>query len=148
MKNSGLLLIKSLLVIFVSLFLNGCLRDNTDTEINQNEGIESLVIPEDFNFTTVKNVEVELTAPLHLAGSIFEIYRKHSAEDTIGVCRGVFDRNAHYSMIVNLPTYVDTIQVISKYIGLEERVVIPIVGEKAVYDYNYQRLFTKNGVEL
>lgn len=129
---------KYMLLIFLGFSLTNCLKsDLEDTAIeNENNAFETIIIPDNFDFSTTKDVNIELKAPAIFTGAVFDIFTVHNEAQISKLATGTFDKNQMYSSLFSIPAYIDSIVIISRYIGLDERVFVPIEGELAVFDYN------------
>ena len=126
------------LFFLMILTLTGCLKteeivpDKNDVKYLQ----EAILIPDYFDFSTTKDVSIELKAPKFLRGAVFDIYLSNFKKERIRIATGTFDKNNVFSSLISIPVYIDSIQVVSRYFGLEKEVVIPVIGLNATYDYN------------
>ncbi len=123
-------------LIILMIFTAQCSLFNKEDLPDENaEPIEKVNFPEGFDFSTLKTIEIELSAPDFLIGSIFEISYYHNNLLVDSASKGSFDKNGKYKMNISLPQEVDSIQVHSKSFGLEKQVTLPINNNKASYDY-------------
>lgn len=129
---------KYMLLIFLGFSLTNCLKSELeDTNIeNENNIFETINIPDNFDFSTTKDVYIELKAPAFLSGAVFDIYYSIRMDENLKIATGTFDKNNTFSALISLPSYIDSLEIVSRYFGLEKHVIVPIEGLKAVYDYN------------
>lgn len=125
-----------LLLISIALILTNCSKDNLNLPDPNNLPIEEIEFPVNFNFSTIKVVEIKFTAPEFLEGSVFEIYRKFENQNIL-VSKGTFDFNNAYFNSVSVPVITDSLFVVSRTFGLEKYIELPIIGNKVTYDYGY-----------
>ncbi len=136
MKN----IFRYFLLIFIGLAFTQCLKSRLDDinlpaeeEVNV---LESLVVPANFNFRTTQDVTINLIAPDFLHGAVFDIYHQNFLEGKIKLGSGAFSPGNSFSAFVSIPAYIDTIEIASRYFGLEQEVKLPILNGKAEYDYS------------
>lgn len=117
------------------ILLTNCTKNN-DLPPDGVEPIENINFPAGFNFANSKQIEIELNAPDFLRGSIFEIAFPESTLETDTFLRGTFDNSGKYKMKTVVPRDLDSLIIESKSFGLEKKVRVAVVGNKAIYDYS------------
>jgi len=123
------------LLLIVTL-MTGCLAKNDEPAIDVSKmTIDNVVVPESFDYSTSKNVEITLTAPENLRGAVFQLQtvKKGQAELTFG--KGAFGNTGSFKGLYVINSYIDTIRVLSNYLGLINQIDIPLVAKKAIFDY-------------
>lgn len=96
--------------------------------------IENMVVPETFNYSTTKEIEVALTVPANLKNAVVSIEAVNGIEN-LAISNGTFDEAGYFNSKVVVPAYMDTLVIRSGYIGLIDGIVIPLNGKKATFDY-------------
>lgn len=124
-------------LIVILLFLSNCKKIPTDFQSNdRNLSLDKIEFPAGFDFSTSKSVDVSLSAPKVLNGSIFDIYYKNTSKSEVFISRGTFDENNKYLMVITVPDIADSLYIYSKSIGLERKFTLAITQNKAIYDYS------------
>lgn len=128
---------RSLFFVFTIFLFVQCQKNQVDPNTDDTgKPIDQIQFPEHFDFSTIKTVEINLSAPELFKGSIIEISYKSGDDAYVFIARGTFDQNSKYLSTISIPKLNDTIYVDSKSLGLESHVVLPISQGKATYDYN------------
>jgi LruC domain-containing protein len=96
--------------------------------------IENVVVPESFDYSTTKEIEVALTVPANLRNAVVSI-EAISGSEYLVISKGTFDEAGYYISKVVVPSFVDTLVIRSEYIGLIDAIAIPVNGKKATLDY-------------
>jgi LruC domain-containing protein len=96
--------------------------------------IENVVVPESFDYSTTKEIEVALTVPANLRNAVVSI-EAISGSEYLVISKGTFDEAGYYISKVVVPAFVDTLVIRSEYIGLIDAIAIPVNGKKATLDY-------------
>lgn len=129
--------LKVFILPLLTLFMVGCLTvPDEELAVPETNSLENLIVPNDFDFSTVAQVEVELRVPEFLSNAVFELYTEKAGTDSINFAKATFNKNGLFQSVYTLPTYIDSILVVSKYLGLVSEVAIPIIDNKAVFDYS------------
>ncbi|MFA9392614.1 MAG: LruC domain-containing protein [Prolixibacteraceae bacterium] len=121
--------------ILVGLLFNftSCLKVD-DPYSDQEMTLENIVIPEGFNFETTRNVEIHIDAPLELEGVVFSLVNYRQGIDSLTLVKGTFDENGVYESVFSVPSFIDTLLLVSHYVGLITNIAIPITGNVADLD--------------
>lgn len=123
----------------LALLLGACLEtpdEITDPTLEENLlEIEKADIPNNFDYSTQNGVTVKLMVPDFLKNAVVSLYTHNPGSDSLRFARVSFDENGYFESEYSIPTYIDSIMVISDYLGLTKQVTIPILGNKAEYDY-------------
>lgn len=127
-----------IIVLLVVLFsFSNCKKNQTDFQSDDsNQSLDKIEFPDRFDFSTSKSVDVSLSAPKVLKGSIFDIFYKNASKSEVFVSRGTFDESNNYLMKITVPMIADSLHIYSKSFGLEGKVSIAIKQNKATYDYS------------
>lgn len=98
-----------LLLIVIAGLVMGCTNKTTNNE-NVFVPVQDLVVAEDFDYQTARNVTIDLTVLTNsdepVAGIPYEIY--NAAPDNGGevIATGQTDANGRYETVISLPTYI------------------------------------------
>lgn len=123
-------------IILLSWSISGCLNNDPEDPITEDNLLENIIVASDFDFSTTKDILIELKAPSVVAGAVFDIYRVHPTESGLKIATGTFDKNNTFSALISVPTFIDTLEIVSRYFGLEKQVIVPIEDNKVTYNYN------------
>lgn len=124
-------------VLTTILLFTQCFKDPLPDPTNDSMNpIDQIQFPEQFDFSTTKIVDINLSAPDVFIGSIFEISYINKDKSSVFISRGTFDENSKYQMKVTVSKLIDTLYVNSKSFGLEKQVALPITQNKVTYNYN------------
>lgn len=125
----------TLLALFTVLLFQRC---NTvdEPQIDPSDmTLETIVVPENFNYSTTKEVEIDLIVPAHLKNAVVSIAAIGVDKDSSVIARGSFDETGYFQSKIAVPSFVDSLVIQSEYVGLIDEVVIPVNGSKASLDY-------------
>jgi len=126
---------QTLLILPLILFLFGCNNNEPATVDVDDMNIDNVVVPDGFNYSTTKDVEVELIVPENLKKAVFSVVAFKKGADSLVIAKGTFDETGVFSSTVTVPSYIDTLVVQSEYIGLIDEISIPVAGKRASFDY-------------
>lgn len=131
-----------LLLVFI---LNACTA-TTEQPVTDvaNMTIDNVLVPPSFDYTTSKNIEITLKSPEMFQGAVFQVQSLYKGKDEATFGKGSFDEKGQFSGLFVVNSYVDTIRILSNYLGLVNIIDIPIVGNKADFDYQPLYLPTKS----
>ncbi|MGE0018291.1 MAG: LruC domain-containing protein [Draconibacterium sp.] len=124
----------TLLALFAVLLFQRC---NTvdEPQIDPSDmTIENVVVPQGFDYSTTKEVEVALTVPANLSNAVVSIEAISGTENLV-ISKGTFDKAGYFNATVVVPAFVDTLVIRSQYVGLIDAVVVPVIGKNATLDY-------------
>lgn len=93
-------------------------------------------VPSGFNFSTLKKIEVNLEVPEFLSAAVFDIFYQQPDGNERHVVTGTFGKDLLFSGLITVPSFVDTIEVRSRYFGLEKLVKLSASKSPVSYDYN------------
>jgi len=96
--------------------------------------IENVIVPKSFDYSTTKEIEVDLTVPANLSNAVVSIEAISGSEHFV-ILKGTFDEAGYFNSNVVVPAFVDTLIFRSQYVGLIDAVTVPIIGKKATLDY-------------
>ena len=132
-------------LLLVGMIINGCAAPPEEpvTDVNKMT-INNVIVPENFNYATSKNVEILLNAPEMFQGAVFQVQSLYMGKEELTFGKGTFDETGKYTGLFVVNSYVDTIRILSNYIGLVNIVDIPILVGKAGFDYRPLYLPTKS----
>lgn len=123
----------------LSLLFQGCLeQDDNDVDIDDMT-IENVSIPSDFSYSTQKNITVKLTVPDFLKSAVVSICTYQTVTDSAQFARATFNSDGYLESEYTIPSYIDSLVVVSEYLGLTKNVYIPIVNNTA--EFNYTSLY-------
>lgn len=140
MKN----LLTYLSTFAVFMVLSACIgEDDLDQPVSVNEAPEEilegpfsgLMVPNDFSYETTKDVTINLQAPSFLKGAVFTLYGLSRENDSVLIGKATFDDNGIFERRLTLDAKVDSLQIISNYLGLLDTVKIPVESETVSFDY-------------
>ncbi len=125
-----------ILIILVAVLFSGCLDyPDTKPKDDPNVPLGTVRAPADFDYATVVSTKVTLTAPAHLSKAVFTLHTYKHGMDSLQFARATFDENGFFQASYAIPAYIDTILVVSGYMGLTDAVFLPIQGNQATFDY-------------
>lgn len=147
--------LKKILLLVCIFSFTACVKeadlgDPTDDTvvIDDDEPVENplgdFTIAASFDYATSKTINVTLDVPTFLSGAVFSMYSKTGTQDSISFGRATFDTNGHFEESFTVQVQVDSILLISDYIGLTKDIRLPIGNGSIVYDYRplYERSTT------
>jgi LruC domain-containing protein len=128
MKNS---FIKPLIVSLLCLGMSNC-KYPIDVPIAANTQVEmdAISVPNGFNFQASTSVKYELTLLTNtnqpLVGVVVDLLNKPSDQGGVVLATTVSDRSGKVKGVVTLPTYLTSIAVRPRFVGLEQNAIVPI----------------------
>ncbi len=122
-------------LLILSILLQSCLNEDDAESNNDDTGIESAVISSDFSYETTQEVTVQLTVPDFLKNAVVSICTYQTGKDSAEFARATFNDSGYLESTYTMPSYIDSLVVVSNYLGLTKNVYLPIVGSTASYDY-------------
>lgn len=123
------------IILIVFLFF-GCITPDENPQIDVKDmTMKTIVVPSDFNYSTSKNVEITLTAPELFRGAVFNLYTFKNGIQELNFGKGTFSATGQFSGVYTVSSLIDTIRVVSGYLGLTDKVDILILHNKATFDY-------------
>ncbi len=143
--------IRLTLIGFTFLLIGNSCMNAKDYDINVSDmTIENIVVPTNFNYSTIKEVKVSLTVPVQLKNGVFSLITFQNNEEGQEFGKGVFDDNGSFNAVFSIPAYIDTILVRSNYVGLIDGITIPVTGKTFSFDYRplYADTATKAGSDI
>ena len=138
-------------MIVLAMLVASCVNENDlDSPGNNNpEGndpeqdaiLADFDVPDGFDYSTTKAVEVVLDAPDFLKGAVFNLYSKVADGDSIAIGRGTFGQNSQFRQTFTLSSRVDSLLIFTDYIGLVDNIRLGVSGEEVNFDYRplYER---------
>jgi LruC domain-containing protein len=122
--------------VLLALLISGCTPkvDEPTTDVSKMT-LSNIVVPDNFDYATSRNVEITLNVPEVLNGAVFQLHtlKNGNADQNFG--KGTFDASGYYTGLYPINTNIDSIKILSNYLGLTDQVNVPIVGNKAIFDY-------------
>ncbi len=122
-----------LLVIILLFICNACGKyENFDDSENLSidQSIENLVIPDDFDYETTKDITIQLIAKDNndnpLSNVRFDIYTEDPDEDGMLILSGVTNSNGIFDRVYEFPAYYTEAYVRTRYIGLPHLSLVSI----------------------
>lgn len=132
-------------IFLIGILLLGCSTPDDNPQIDVSDmTIETVVVPANFNYSTSKNVEIMLTAPEVLNGAVFQLYTLKNGIQELDFGKGTFGSSGQFNGVYTVNSLIDSIRVVSGYLGLINQVDIPIIGNKATFDYKPLYTSTKS----
>jgi len=132
--NKKILKYTSFILLFnLFLFLLSC--DVTNNNSNNRTDFDSMEIPLDFNYTSSRIVEVELSVNIAnktpISNIVFRVYDKHPDDDGNLIFKGATDVNGELKTKLRIPTQYQTLTVI----GFMSQLTLPIADNQVKYDF-------------
>jgi LruC domain-containing protein len=122
-------------LLMLSLLFQGCLKhDNTEVDVDDMT-IANAIIPSDFNYSTQKDITIKLTIPDFLKSAVVSICTYKTGTDSAQFARATFDDTGYLEAKYTISANIDSLVVVSEYLGLTKNVYIPITGSTAEFDY-------------
>lgn len=137
-------LTKYLITFIAAIVLSACVsEDDLVQPIEEEEAIEEIVegpfvglnAPNDFSYETTNKVLVNLQVPTSLKAGVFTLYGLRENADSVAVTKATFDDNGIFSKHLILDAQIDSLQIISNYLGLVNDIRIPVSNKEASFDY-------------
>ncbi|UII81016.1 LruC domain-containing protein [Flagellimonas sp. CMM7] len=121
--------------------------DDNDEEENP---LGDFTVSASFDYATSRTIDVTLDVPTFLSGAVFSLYSKVGAQDSISFGRATFDANGHFEESFMVQAQVDSLLLISDYIGLTKDIRLPVENGSVSYDYRplYERSTSGKGKTL
>ena len=125
------------LVLLPFLLVLGCSDDQSSEPTGgNNSGIEDLDIPGDFNYETVRsvNLDVEVVNALSLpaAGRRVFVFYQPADESVTEIAKGITDSEGKFYANVVLPRYIEVIGVITDVIGINNFAEVDVTSGEAI----------------
>ncbi|MCD4773835.1 MAG: LruC domain-containing protein [Bacteroidales bacterium] len=127
-----------LLVFIVSTY--SCNKFNNNDDDNDNTLLmEKLVIADNFNYETSKDVSIQIYAKNNQDNPIpnvkFNLYTADPEEGGLFILSGVTNENGQYFINYEIPTYYNELVVTTNYIGLQNMAIIPVTDEGIIHTF-------------
>ncbi|MCD4793661.1 MAG: LruC domain-containing protein [Bacteroidales bacterium] len=132
--------IKLIIPIFLILITNSCQKkvyfDDVDSEIDK------LVIAQDFDYKTTKNISVNITAVNFyndpIIGAVIEIYDQEYFNEETNLLnenatllfKGITNNNGVFSASFSIPDNIENIYVCPQYVGLPSQIKLPAINNE------------------
>jgi len=95
-----------------------------------------LQVANDFSYETTNDITVNLEVPNFLKGAVFTLYGLREGLDSVAVGKATFNADGSFQKRLPLDVRIDSLQIISNYLGLASDIRIPVEGGTASFDYN------------
>lgn len=124
-------------VLLCSLFFYSCLEMEEPEVIvdAENMTLENAIIPEDFQFSTQSLVVVKLTVPEFLKSAVVTLCAYQHGVDSMQFARVAFNDNGYFESEYSIQSRIDSIMLVSSYLGLVKEIIVPIENNIAEFDY-------------
>lgn len=129
----------SLIAIFTTLlfFAQSCnLKDQNLENLSPEERMAAIG---NFSFTTTQDVEVNISAKdgkgKRLDIRNMKMYVGDPDQGGIEILNGSIDQDGFYEAIRTLPTFINEVVIVPNYIGVTEKITVPIVNNQITYDF-------------
>jgi LruC domain-containing protein len=126
------------LLLLIILVLPGCEMQQADNP-GANISIKNLVVPENFNYGTVRECELKVVIKDN-TGQPLQMIRLDVAIEVDGSRKTIqsiaSDGNGQINANLQIPSYIDSIYLTTAYLGLTPEIKIPVINNKAAYNYN------------
>ncbi|MEP4947203.1 MAG: DUF4114 domain-containing protein, partial [Flavobacteriaceae bacterium] len=118
-----------------------------DTDNNDDNPLGDFSIASSFDYATSRTIDVTLDVPTFLKGAVFSLYSKVGSQDSISFGRATFDTNGHFEERFTLQAQVDSVLLISDYLGLTKDIRLAVENGTIAYDYRplYERSTSGKG---
>jgi LruC domain-containing protein len=132
--------------ILIAFCISGCNSSTEAPPINVSEmTIDNVVVPANFNYATSGEVEVTLTAPELFSGAVFQLFELNNGKSELLMANAAFETNGTFNGKYAINAGIDSIRVLSNYLGLINTVDLPITGKTVVFDYRPYYAEQKSG---
>lgn len=133
-------------ILIIVLVVSSCLNEPEQVEDISENPIENIVIPENFDFSTTKQIELSLAVPEYLSNAVFTVVAQSRDYGNMEIGTATFNEDGIFSSLYDVPTYIDTLVINSGYIGFIDGIIIPIEVNSATFDYRplYEETSTKS----
>ena len=88
---------------------------------SDDDPLAALDVEDDFDYSTSKNLRVELDVPLFLNNAVVSLYAKTGEQDSVAVGRGGFDQAGHLEKNLVLSARADSLLVFFGLPGIGQR---------------------------
>ncbi|MFZ4399562.1 MAG: LruC domain-containing protein [Bacteroidales bacterium] len=133
---------KKIFILFVILsIVYSCKKDTADSTpvTQQNITLDNIVVNPAFNYKTSQNVSIELKAQDNTGVALkyirFNVFTNLKENDGVIIASGATDLNGEMKLSIPLPSYYDSIVVTTDFIGLINKIKLPILNGKASYNF-------------
>lgn len=129
----------SLIAIFTTLLFFGQSCNLKDQNLENLSPEERMAAIGNFSFTTTQDVEVNISAKdgkgKRLDIRNMKMYVGDPDQGGIEILNGSIDQNGFYEAIRTLPTFINEVVIVPNYIGVTEKITVPIVNNQITYDF-------------
>ncbi len=122
-------------LLLLCILFQGCLKQESPELEVKDMTIENAVIPSDFSYATQKNLTVKLTVPEFLKNAVVSICTYQTGTNKGEFARATFNNNGYLESEYTIASYIDSLVIVSEYLGLTSNIYIPIICNTAEYDY-------------
>ncbi len=123
-------------LFFIFAIFQGCMEYPEDIRKDDTDKPLGMVIaPADFDYATVVKTNISLQAPAFLSNAVFSLFTYKTGVDSLQFARATFDEDGFFQASYAIPMYIDTILVVSEYLGLTDVVYMPVQNGQARFDY-------------
>nr|WP_299074139.1 LruC domain-containing protein [uncultured Allomuricauda sp.] len=118
-----------------------------DDNDNEDNPLGDFTVSASFDYATSRTIDVTLDVPTFLNGAVFSLYTKVGTQDSISFGRATFDSNGHFEERFTVQSQVDSVLLISDYIGLTKDIRLSVENGSVSYDYRplYERSTSGKG---
>lgn len=140
MKHKNRNLVMGLLVaILVLTNFIACTKKTPVAPKTTEEGMDGLVVAPSFNWSTTKKIDIQVRAKDNSGGSLscvrLDIMDGDPDDGGKTIVSGATDDQGVLSLSVTVPTKLESVYLISNYIGLANKIPLEINGETITYTY-------------
>lgn len=136
------------LVLFVTILITvsiSCKKDNKNNSGTPTDGSVTKIAPDGFNFSSSKNVAINITLRDNndgpLAGIVLSIYAPDNTSPDAAIFKGVTDQSGTITASITVPAYYTKVIIDPSYIGLlhnatgaiNDNKITAVIGGKAGY---------------
>ncbi|MCJ8208627.1 LruC domain-containing protein [Mucilaginibacter sp. RS28] len=103
-------------------FFSACKKDSASSSANPGSSSATKIAPDGFNFSTTKNVNLNLTLQTNngaaLAGVVVSVYTPGNTNPQDAIFKGVTDKSGKLTATLSVPSYLDKVVIDPAYIGV------------------------------
>ncbi len=150
MKHTTRILVCCLVVIILVLVIfTTCTKKIPVAPESTEEGMEQLIVDPSFNWSTTKDIDIQIYAKDNSGDPLpnvrFDVWDGNPENGGIKIISGSSNDQGVLSISATVPTLLDSVWLISNYIGLVDKLLLPIVGGYVSFDYDDELPLLKIG---
>ena len=138
------------LVVFIAVLFTACKKDVDNTNPDQPKNMNELVIPNDFNWSTTKNVKIIVniqSTKSYQPKSKISVFYGDPVSDGKLIASGSASAGNSFSTTIGIPAYVEEIFLMYESpFGSKEVVNIPLTSSTITYTFSEYKESPVNGI--